>query len=162
MSNPDQQLSMQVKGLNGTVGLDGKIVTITRSGFVARATIGKGDKRIPVGQITAVQFKPADFFGNGYIAFTLGGGNEQHARFGRQSFDAAKDENAVIFMKNRQADFEGLRDAIEAAMTGVPAAAGAAQPDAVDQLGRLAELRDTGVLSAEEFAAAKARILGGL
>ena len=44
------------------------------------------------------------------------------------------------------------------------AQAGGAAPVAADpteQLGRLADLRDRGVLTGEEFAAQKARILGG-
>jgi len=37
----------------------------------------------------------------------------------------------------------------------------AAQASAADQLGRLAELHQQGVLTDEEFAAAKAKVLGG-
>jgi len=37
----------------------------------------------------------------------------------------------------------------------------AAQPDMIDQLKRLGELRDAGVLTDDEFAAQKARLLGG-
>lgn len=89
---------LQVKGHNGTISFDGTVVTIARTGFMARATIGKGEKRIPVRQITAVQFKPAGVLMNGYIAFTIGGGNEQRSRFGAQTYQAAQDENAVVFM----------------------------------------------------------------
>jgi hypothetical protein len=49
---------LPVRGRNGTVTFDGATVVIARSGFVARATIGKGEKRIPLRHITAVQFKP--------------------------------------------------------------------------------------------------------
>ena len=44
-------------------------------------------------------------------------------------------------------------------MPGTPAPA--AQPDPVEQLSKLADLRDRGVLSDEEFEAQKAKILGG-
>jgi hypothetical protein len=40
-----------------------------------------------------------------------------------------------------------------------PAAAPPAEPDKYDQLSRLAELRDQGILTEEEFAGQKARIL---
>ena len=46
---------LAVKGVNGQVSFDGDFVTIKREGFAARATIGKGDKRLPVSSITAVQ-----------------------------------------------------------------------------------------------------------
>jgi hypothetical protein len=41
-----------------------------------------------------------------------------------------------------------------------PAAPPAAQVDVVDQLKRFAELRDQGILTEEEFAAQKAKLLG--
>jgi Short C-terminal domain len=41
-----------------------------------------------------------------------------------------------------------------------PPVAAPAQPDTVDQLRRLAELRDQGVLTEEEFTAEKRKILG--
>ena len=42
-----------------------------------------------------------------------------------------------------------------------PAPAGGMAPDAIEQLKQLAELKDQGVLTEEEFAAQKAKILGG-
>ncbi|WP_433274049.1 SHOCT domain-containing protein [Pseudonocardia xinjiangensis] len=57
-------------------------------------------------------------------------------------------------------------------MTGVGAAAAAAPPaapgprpippSALDELRKLAELRDAGTVTQQEFEAAKARLLGGL
>jgi len=41
-----------------------------------------------------------------------------------------------------------------------PAPSGAMSPDAIDELKQLAELKDQGVLTDEEFAAQKAKILG--
>ena len=70
------------KGHNGTVTFDGDFVTIERTGFLARTSVGKGTKRIPVSSITAVQWKPAGGMVNGFISFTVGGGNEAHSRFG--------------------------------------------------------------------------------
>ncbi len=42
-----------------------------------------------------------------------------------------------------------------------PPAPDAAQPDVIDQLKRFAELRDQGILTEEEFAAQKAKLLAG-
>lgn len=151
---------LQVKGHNGTVSFDGTVVTITRTGFLARATLGKGEKRIPVRQLTAVQFKPAGLLMNGYIAFTIGGGNEKQSQFGSQTYQAVKDENAVVFMSGQQAEFEKIRNAIEAAMAAPAPAAAGGGPDLVGQLSQLAQLRDAGVVSEAEFGAAKARLLG--
>lgn len=79
---------MEAHGSNGQVRFDGQFVTITRRGFLARATVGKGDKRIPLGSITAVQWKPATRLVKGFIHFTVPGGNERRSHFGRQTQDA--------------------------------------------------------------------------
>jgi hypothetical protein len=49
---------------------------------------------------------------------------------------------------------------VSASVVAPPAAAGSSGDDRIDQLGRLAELRATGALTDEEFAAEKARVLG--
>ena len=53
------------KGQGGELHFDGRVVTIARKGFLARATVGKGEKRIPVQSIAAVQWKPAGALVNG-------------------------------------------------------------------------------------------------
>ena len=87
---------ISAKGHNGTVHFDGRFVTIERSGFLARASVGKGVKRIPITSIQAVQWKPPGLLINGYIEFTVLGGNEARSRFGSATTDASRNENAVI------------------------------------------------------------------
>lgn len=148
---------VEAKGHNGQIRFDGQFVTITRKGFLARSTVGKGEKRIPLSSITAVQLKPAGAVTNGFIQLTIPGGNERRSTFGRQTSDATHDENSVVFTKKHQPEFVALRAAIEQAMV---APAGAPQASGVDDLHRLAELHAAGVLTAEEFSAAKAKALG--
>lgn len=150
---------MEAHGVNGQVAFDGMFVTITRKGLAARATVGKGEKRIPVRSVAAVQWKPAGFATNGYIQFTVSGGNENRARFGKQTVDAAKDENSVVFSKGHQGEFEALRSAIEAVIAGGPQPA-PSQGSVAEELAKLAQLRDSGALDDVEFTAAKARLLG--
>lgn len=109
---------MEARGHTGTVGFDGSMLTISRSGALGRLSVGKGEKRIPVRSITAVQWKPAGPLVNGYIQFSMGGGNEVRAQFGRQTKGAARDENSVVFTRKQQADFEPLRAAVEQAIAG--------------------------------------------
>ena len=153
---------MRVKGHTGTISFDGAFVTIERTGLLARASVGKGEKCIPVGQITAVQFKPAGPLVNGFIQFSIGGGNERRSKLGSQTTDASRDENSVIFTRRQQPEFEQLRTVVVAAMAAPGPAGAASQQDAIDQLRRLAELRDAGVVSGQEFDTAKARLLGGI
>lgn len=156
---------MKVKGRGGEIEFDGHFITIRHTGALGRMSVGKGDKRIPITSITAVQIKPAGAMVNGYIQFTLPGGNEKKAGFGKQTMDAAGDENSVIFTKNQEQDFLELRDAIEKAMISrsgpqviVTAAAG---PSKLDQLKQIGELRDAGVLTPEEFEIEKTKIMTG-
>lgn len=147
---------IEAKGVNGQVSFDGQFVTIHRKGGLGRLTVGKGEKRIPISAITAVQWKPPGALVNGYIQFTVPGGNEGRSRAGHQTTDAAKDENAVVVSRKHEAEFQVLREAIEAAV-GRPAAASGG---VADELKKLADLHASGVLSDDEFAVQKAKLLG--
>lgn len=159
---PTPAAPLYAKGHSGQITFDGQFITLTRKGFVARTQVGKGEKRIPLASVTSVQWKPAVL--EGYIQFSLAGGNETRSKFGRQTRDARTDENSVSFTKGQQPGFERLRTAIENAIaeryapTAVVAPVAAA-PDLADQLARLADLRDRGVLTDEEFQVQKARLL---
>jgi hypothetical protein len=147
---------LAARGVNGQVTFDGGTVTITRKGALGRLTVGKGMKQIPVTAITAVQIKPAGLV-RGFIQFTIPGGNERRSKFGSQSTDAAKDENSVLFSRSQQAAFQQIADAITVTVrsTGQPERAPLAE-----ELARLAGLHQQGHLSDDEYAAAKARLLG--
>lgn len=142
------------------MGFDGSFVTITRNGFLARASHGRGDKRIPIASVSAVQWKPAGPMVNGFIQLSIGGADRQAAK-GSRTMNAAKDENSVVFTKKQQGSFEELRAAIEQAIAQqhAPQAAAAAPASLADELAKLAALRDQGILSAAEFDAQKARLL---
>lgn len=155
---------LSAKGQNGTVHFDGQTVRIERSGFSARVLVGVGEKTIPLASVSAVQWKNAGFSA-GFIQFTISGGSERRSAFGRQSKDAMHDENSVTFHVKQQPAFEEIRSAIDAAV----AARHAPQPQQhaapapvslADELGKLAALRDQGVLSPAEFEAQKTRLLG--
>ena len=144
------------KGVNGQITISGNWLTIHRKGF-GRLGHSKGDRRIPLGSITAVQMRPAGTFANGFVKFTVPGSPE--IRGGLNA--ATSDENAVIFKKKHRAEFDAVRDRIEAHIgrDNAPQAAPAA-PDIPDQLKKLGELRDSGVLTDEEFEAKKTELLG--
>lgn len=156
---------LRATGGTGMVVVDDDFVSIVRTGVRARLVVGKGEKRIPLSSISGVQWKPAGLVIEGFIQFTLAGGNERRSKFGSQSFDAAKDENSVVFTKGQQPAFEAVRARVEKAVAdrGRPQAAATAAapaaPDLVDQLQRLAGLRDQGVLTEAEFQAKKADLL---
>lgn len=104
------------KGHNGTVTFDGVFVTINRTGLNARMSVGKGEKRIPISQVTATQWKEPGLMVNGYLSFTLPGGHEAQSRAGSATFDATRDENAVIVTRGQRKDFHALRAEIDQAI----------------------------------------------
>lgn len=142
---------------SGFVRFDGQFVHIQHSGMLSRATVGKGSKRVPARSIAAIHFKPAGPVISGYIQFSMAGGNETRARFGRQSLDAANDENSIMFTKKEQPYFEALRDAVESAIASPSTASPTSDP--VGQLKGLSELRDAGILTDDEFESKKNEIL---
>lgn len=153
---------LQAIGRTGRVTFDGAAVTIYREGFAARTTVGRGQKSIPVSGIVSVQWKSASAFAVGYIQFETAGQGGTASKFGRQGFDAVKDENSVVFLKKAEPEFAALRDAVQAAVAAgsqstmrIPSAPGSL----ADELAKLNELAAQGVLSPQEFAAAKQRLL---
>ncbi|MDW3214770.1 MAG: DUF4429 domain-containing protein [Ilumatobacteraceae bacterium] len=170
---------MEVKGHGGSIVVfDGRSVLIKRKGALSRMTVGKGEKQIPLSSVTAVQWKPAGRAVNGYIQFTIAGGNESRSSFGTQTFDAAGDENSVLFTRKQMLEFEKLRAAIEAARdqptpeTSRPAAppplripdppAAPPAPTVAERMAQLTQLRDQGLVTPEEFEAKRAAIIESL
>lgn len=153
---------IEVKGHNGQIVFDGQYVTITRKGILGRMSVGKGEKRIHISQISSVQWKPAGPFVNGFIAFSAAGGNERRSKFGSQTSSAVHDENSVIFTTRQRAAFEELRKHVEAAIA-THHTPGAAVPTAsvADEITKLVALRDQGAITDAEFQQQKQRLLDG-
>lgn len=152
---------IKAAGQGGQIAFDGQYVTITREGFLGRATHGRGEKKLHISSISAVQWKPPGALTNGFIQMSIGGADRQAAK-GHRTMDASKDENSVIFTKKQMPEFEKLRAALDAAIAGqhAPQAPASAAPVSLaDELTKLAALRDQGILSPAEFEAQKARLL---
>lgn len=113
---------IEAKGVTGTVRFDGAIVVIAREGGMARMALGKGEKRIPVRALSAIELKPPSLGVRGFIQFTVPGGIERRSKKGSRTIDAAEDENSVLFTKSQMPAFLALRDAIEAAISSPPSA----------------------------------------
>ena len=148
-------------GVGGYVRFDGNFVVLRRTG-IGRGVVGKGEKRIPLRSVTAIQLKPAGAMVNGFIQFSLSGGDERRSTFGKQTFVAAGDENSMVFQRRDQGQFETLRDAVEAATVAAHGGQVPSAKDPLDQLRKLAELRDAGIITEDEFAAKKADLMGRL
>jgi len=149
-------------------------VEITPKGFIGAAArgIGAGTKKIPFSSITALQFKEANTWTNGFLQFSMMGGIEANGGI----FRAVSNENSFIFAKfegqvwtrlltNISRD-EGLnekmreiKDFIEQRIGGQPQAHNPDSNDNLDRLRRLATLRDDGIITEKEFQEHKNKIL---
>lgn len=146
------------------IEVDDAFVTIRRVGADARLLAGRGEKRIPIHAISSVQWHPPGKRMGGFIEFSLSGGDERQSRYGSRTIKAAENENAVVFSPPDQPAFEAVRQAVVEAIAATQSSRPLVpppiqQPNAIEQLTRLADLRDRGALTEEEFATQKARLL---
>jgi hypothetical protein len=98
-------------GVNGTLEvLPGRIITRRKRAWLALLGQGlRGRKEIGIDRVAGTRFKNATAFINGYLQFSLVGDAETRSG----AFDAAQDENAVMFTNKQQPGFEKARELIE-------------------------------------------------
>lgn len=102
-------LICSLQGVGGQVYLYSNRVIITRKGAIAKLTqFFKGDKEIFLNQISAIQLRKGGLMVNGYIQFTLSGGNENTGGI----VDATQDENTVMFQRKYNSDAQFLKQKI--------------------------------------------------
>ncbi len=155
---------MDARGIDGHLVLLENGVRIKRSDPMVFLTQGiKGDKEIPFSQIASIQLRKAGTFANGCIRFSLIEGVATE----RQTNSTSQDENTLTFKAAQQSAFEGIKTAIEAkvaaARTAAPPQFHRVAPQTfsyIDELEKLASLKDRGIISQEEFTAKKRQILG--
>ena len=142
------------KGYNGTLIITDSNVTLKRGvkGFLFGGGYLRGDKTIPFSSIVAVQLKKAGLTA-GYLQLTLKGGSEAKGGL----FQSVRDENTINFYNNKNKDFEEAKLLIEQKIS---------QPNnhpqgsGLGDLEKLADLKDKGVITQEEFDRKKKQLLG--
>jgi len=153
----EELILKKAKGVGGDLELLKNKIRIKRKGGMAFLLHGiKGDKEIFLNQISSIQLKKAGFALNGYIQFAFLGGREAKGGV----FQATSDENTIMFRKDNQQDFIEIKNAIEEQIfqfqnqnkndkTSV----------GINDLEKLAKLRNEGIITEEEFQAKKRQIL---
>ena len=146
---------MTLNGVNGQIYLFSDKVVIKRKGLTAKLTQGftKGDKSIYLKQISGIQIKKAGILFNGYIQFTLAGGNENT----KGIVDATHDENTIIFNKKNNNFIDEFKKKIEELQQVQ------SQPinniSVADEIKKYKDLLDQGILTQEEFDKKKKQLL---
>ena len=134
-------------------------IAITPKGVLGFMSKGmKGTKEIPFMSIVAVQFKEAGAVFSGYLQFTIPGGNESRGGL----FAAPQDENTFMFAEaESNAMAREIKEYIDGAVRRSRAPQAAAPATSLsDELQKLVKLKEQGVLTEEEFQAAKKKLLG--
>lgn len=150
-------LSMQ--GVQDVLEIYVDKLVITPVGFFALVNKGmKGAKTIPFYSISAIQLRKPGSFTNGYIQFTLSGGIESRGGI----LDATKDENTVMFAAKDIVVAERIKEYIEQQIQQMrkPIASNQSAVSLSGELEKLAELKNKGILTEEEFQSAKKRLIG--
>ena len=143
----------EYKGYNGTLILTDNEVIIKRGikGFLLGGGMLRGDKTIPYSSIVAVQLKKAGITA-GYLQLTLKGGSEAKGGL----LQSATDENTVNFHSGKNKIFDEANELIKKYIsTGHQKA-----KSSLDDLEKLAALKEKGIITQEEFDAKKKLILG--
>lgn len=140
------------------VTIDDKFIRITRKGILNAMSVGlSGEKAISLDTITSVQLKKPGLT-SGYLQFSIPGGNET-----KGVFNAASDENTIMFVSKELSMAEEIRKIVEDYMANKKFNYTHSQPiqtvSLADELTKLATLRNNGILTEEEFQMQKQKLL---
>lgn len=155
----DSPYLLEATSGNSFLALEKNTIVIRSTGFLNAMAKGgiQGEKRIPIRSVLSVQFKKATDATAGYIQFETAGGSQAAARGG--VFEAAGDENSVLFSLNDMPQFVSFRDKVNELLESSQQQS-SSQVSSADELAKFAKLRDDGVITEDEFAAKKKSLLG--
>jgi hypothetical protein len=115
------------------------------------------EKDIQTKSITGIQMKEPGMILAGHMQIIFSGSGESK---GRSTLDAAKDENTVMFRKKDYKEFLRCKELIEQYRDEAIPKESSLQLSIADELKKFADLRDSGVITEEEFSAKKKQLLG--
>lgn len=159
-----EKVLMKAIGYTGVLELLQDKVRIRRltGGVLTRIMFGgiPREKSIFLKDISIINFNTAKKSwaggGTGFIQFVVKGAPTPGSMRLR---DIEADENAVTFGPNAAHDFEVIKEAIERKIATLQSGGGVKVSE-LDELEKLAKLRDKGIITSEEFNAKKKQILG--
>ncbi|WP_312076491.1 SHOCT domain-containing protein [Chryseobacterium sp.] len=152
-------MELIAKGTNGVLVVKENTIELQRSGWNAKLSGLRGNKEILIKNISSIQFKKPGLLTAGYIQFAFSGSSESKGGV----FDAAKDENSIVFGKSETQNFEKLRDIINEKRNELnihKQIHREPEDDIYLQIEKLSALKDKGIVSEEEFNAKKRQLLG--
>lgn len=143
---------------NDTLELAFDKIKIRRRGMANMLASGlNGERTILISAITGIQIKTGGLFSPGYILFSYAGSKP----FPGGIIAATQDPDAFIFDQSLNEEVAEFKAKVEKIMQMQKKEAGQVNdsPSLPDELRKLAELKDQGILSPAEFEAAKKKLL---
>lgn len=138
--------------------LEGDCVKIHRRGIANALAAGlNGERTILISSISSVQIKPAAWLSPGYILFSYAGSKP----FMGGLIEATQDPDAFIFGQESNEEIAEFKMKVEEKIRESRCPAPISNPSRAslpDEIRKLAELKQQGLLSQEEFEAAKRKL----
>jgi hypothetical protein len=134
-------MELVLQGLQGkTVSVSGDSIKFEKKGFLS----AKREKTLPIRNVMSVEVKKPGAIASGFLQFSIAGGKARDSSFTLTggAFDAAKDENSIVFTGG---------DKYETALK-IKAY--------VEECRKLKALMDEGIITAEAFEKKKKQLLG--
>lgn len=161
---------MEFKGLNGKIKVGDNHLTLSRATFGGFMSQGgsSGERMYFYKDINGIEYKRPTIMANGYIKIIVAGTTETNAKVGifGTSKDSIKDQNTLAlraFSSNEGDEADKLYTKIMEKISQSKNQASTSQPQAtyskMDELKKLGELKNSGILTEEEFQKEKERIL---
>lgn len=147
---------MVLAGRGGSIELWPHKLTLRHKGMLGRMTKGLvGDKDIYLTNVSGVQLKRPTWVTTGYFQVLFSGSQDKKSGL----FGATEDENTIMFSgrKNYKIAQEMKRRIEELGMRPVAATT---HGSVADELAKLADLRDRGVMTTEQFERQREALLG--
>jgi len=153
-----ENIIFELKGVNGQIFVYEDRVIIERKGVLGFMTQGlAGSKTIPIKSIQSIQFKKGNMLTNGFIQFGILGGHEKTGGL----FNATQDENTVMIKERDNLLGEQIKAHIENYIFDKPKdSINSNNISVADEIKKLKELFDLGIITEEEFQHKKKQLLG--
>lgn len=149
------RIVMEVAGYNGQVKLLEDRLIISREGMIAFLSLRTNEGRVfPLNELAAVRVQNPGFLSNGYIHFVP----VSEANSDQVPTQPNRHPNVVTFTKHQRDSFMQLKNEVEKRIQAV--GPGTVSTNVLDFVEKLADLRDKGILSEDEFERKKKQVLG--
>jgi Short C-terminal domain len=152
------ETTAKIYSLKDELELAGDKIIIRRRGVLNALTAGiNGERTILISSLTAIQMKPGGRFSAGYIVFSYASSKP----YAGGMFAATEDPDAFFFAQDLNEQVSSFRSKVEKIMRDSKQAPSSSNSSGTltDELRKLAELKQQGILSQEEFDAAKKKLL---